>query len=110
MNDKPKPLAPAAGSNMPEIASAGLVVGAPVAVTAQVGGIALPAFSAMRILPIAASLVAMSSTIGISPAVGTAIAIGLLPTTRSPPPGGGISGRVLHIAMPMQSAAAACSA
>ena len=95
---------------MPAIASDGLVVGAPAAVTAQVGGIASLAFSAMRILPIAASLVAMSSTIGMSPAVGTAIAIGLLPTTRSAPPGAGISGRVLHIAMPMQSASAACRA
>ena len=52
----------------------------------------------------AASLVAMSSPIGIAPSAGTATAIGLLPTTRSAPPGAGISGRVLHMTMPMQSA------
>ena len=38
-----------------------------------------------------------------APSEGTAIAIGLLPTTRSAPPGAGIRGRVLHMAMPMQS-------
>ena len=58
----------------------------------------------------AASLVAMSSTIGTAPATGSAIAIGLLPTTRSAPPGAGMSGRVLHMAMPMQPACAACCA
>jgi len=87
-----------------------LVVGAPSAVTAHVEGMDSLAFSAMRILPMAASLVAMSRTRGIFPAVGNAIAIGLLPTTRSAPPGAGISGRVLHIAMPMQPASAACRA
>ena len=45
---------------MPAIASAGFVVGSPCAVTAQVAGIGSLAFSAMRILPMAASLVAMS--------------------------------------------------
>ena len=39
-----------------------------------------------------------------------AIAIGLFPTTRSAPPGAGISGRVLHMTMPTQSAFAAWSA
>ena len=34
---------------------------------------------------------------GAGPSDGTAIAIGLFPTTRSAPPGAGISGRVLHI-------------
>jgi hypothetical protein len=95
---------------MPAIASAGSVVALPSAFTAQVPGIASPAFSAIRILPIAASLVAMSSTIGAGPSDGTAIAIGLFPTTRSAPPGAGISGRVLHITMPIQSSAAAFSA
>ena len=54
----------------------------------------------------AASLVAMSSTSGASPAVGIAIAIGLFPTTRSAPPGAGMSGRVLHIAIPAHPAEA----
>jgi hypothetical protein len=58
----------------------------------------------------AASLVAMSSTSGTAPSTGTAMASGLLPTTRSAPPGAGISGRVLHIATPMQSFLASCSA
>ena len=49
---------------MPSMASDGFVVGWPCAVTAHVEGIASLAFSAMRIFPIAASLVAMSSTIG----------------------------------------------
>ncbi len=40
----------------------------------------------------------------------SAIASGLLPTTRSAPPGAGINGRVLHIAMPMHPACAACCA
>ena len=42
----------------------------------------------------AASLVAISSTMGMGPAVGMAMAIGLLPTTASAPPGAGISGRI----------------
>ena len=40
---------------------------------------------------------------------GIATAIGLFPTTRSAPPGAGIRGRVLHIAIPTQPAAVACS-
>src|ERR1039458_6536974 len=100
--ERPKPFGPPDGSSMPAIASVGLVVGEPSAVTAQLAGIGLPAFSAMRILPIAASLVAMSSTIGIVPAVGMEMARGLLPRTRSAPPGAGINGRVLHMAIPTQ--------
>ncbi len=88
----------------------GSVVGKPSAVTAQFDGIVLPAFSAMRILPMAASLVAMSSTIGVFPEVGMAMASGLLPTTRSAPPGAGINGRVLHMARPTQFSSAACRA
>ena len=47
----PNPLAPPTGSNKPEIASRGSVVGAPSADTAHVGGIASPAAAARRIFP-----------------------------------------------------------
>ena len=109
MKERPNPLGPAAGSSMPAIASVASVVGLPSLRTAQFAGMAWPAFSASRILPMAASLVAISSTSGIGPSLGIAIASGLLPTTRSAPPGAGISGRVLHMAMPMQFCSVAWS-
>ncbi len=58
----------------------------------------------------AVALNAMSASTGNAPAEGSATAMGLLPTKASAPPGAGISGRVLHMTMPIQSAAAACSA
>ena len=109
-NASPKPFGPPRGSSIPAIASDGSDVALPSDFAAHVVGIACPAFSAIRILPIAASLVAMSSTMGIGPSDGPAIAIGLFPTTRSALLGAGISGRVLHMTMPTQSAFAAWSA
>ncbi|MCY1176138.1 hypothetical protein D9M73_163990 [compost metagenome] len=95
---------------MPAIAAAASVVGLPSLSTAQPGGIAWPAVAARRILPIAVALIAMSSSSGSPLAVGTAIAIGLLPTTASAPPGAGISGRVLDMTMPTLPARASVSA
>ena len=66
----------------------------------------LPCACAKRILPIAVALIAMSTTSGSPLADGKAIAIGLLPTTRSAPPGAGISGRVLEKAKPIMAACA----
>src|SRR5215470_8525535 len=98
----PNPFGPAAGSSMPLIAAAGSVVGRPSASTAQSAGMLLPAAAARRILPIAVALKAMSTSTGNSPADGSAMAIGLLPTSASAPPGAGSSGRVFDNTMPMQ--------
>ena len=51
----------------------------------------------------AVALSAISTSTGKSPALGSANAIGLLPTMASAPPGAGISGRVFDITMPTQS-------
>ena len=65
-----------------------------------------PAAAASLILPMAVALIAMSTSTGNSPALGSAIAIGLLPVIASAPPGAGISGRVFDITMPTQSCSA----
>ena len=50
----------------------------------------------------AVALSAMSASTGNSPAEGSAMAMGLLPTRASAPPGAGINGRVFDSTMPMQ--------
>ena len=66
----------------------------------QVAGMSRPDAAAKRILPIAASDIAMSRITGAASRCGMAIASGLLPTTRVAPPGAGMSGLVLHAATP----------
>ena len=58
--------------------------------------------AASRILPMAVALNAMSASTGNAPAEGSAMAMGLLPTMASAPPGGGINGRVFESTMPTQ--------
>ena len=87
---------------MPLIASFGSVVGLPSAAIAQSAGIGLPAAAARRILPIAVALIAMSTSTGWVPLVGTAKAIGLFPVIASAPPGAGSKGRVFDITIPTQ--------
>ncbi len=50
----------------------------------------------------AVALNAMSASTGNAPAEGSAMAMGLLPTMASAPPGGGINGRVFESTMPTQ--------
>ncbi len=54
----------------------------------------------------AVALSAMSISTGCSPALGSAIASGLLPTSASAPPVAGIRGRVFDMTMPTQFSAA----
>src|SRR5215831_7864346 len=92
----PNPFGPAAGNSMPLMAAAGSVVGRPWESTAQSSGMRAPAAAARRILPIAVALNAMSASAANSPAEGSAMAMGLLPTSASAPPGGAEMKAVAH--------------
>src|SRR5260370_41884269 len=84
---RPNPFGPPEGSNMPAMASAALIVGVPSALTAQLSGIGRPDLSAMRILALAASGVALPRQMVIGTAHGRATTTAFLPTTVSRAPG-----------------------
>ena len=67
----------------------GSVSGWPSGPTIQPAGIGSPRWASVLILPTAATVVAMSRTNGGCSPAGTAIAIGLVPSSRSEPPNGG---------------------
>ena len=77
--EMPIPLCPPIGSNAPFNARFASVVGAPFSSTAQPVGIGLPSRAARRMWPRAATLQAMSNTIGALPRTGQPNAIGLWP-------------------------------
>ena len=75
----PMPLCPPIGSSAPSRAAFASVVGRPCASRAQPSGMSRPSRAASRMWPRAATLQAMSNTIGGSPGAGQAKAIGLWP-------------------------------
>ena len=88
--DRPEPLCAPKGKRNPASAAAGSVVGRPSLSAAQPSGIGRPAFSAARILPRAATLIAMSRMKCAPSAPGAATQNGLLPSRSALPPQGGM--------------------
>ena len=103
------PLAPPMGWSAPFRAALASVVGLPVSSTAQPSGIASPFWAAVRILPRATWLSAMSTTMGGCPRCGAANPIGLVPYSGCLPPHGAIAFGVLPKASATSPASASFS-
>ena len=91
-------------------ASEASVVGRPSASSAQPSGMGLPSRAAAWILPMAVTVVEMSSIIGLSSSAGTATMMGLVPSRLSVPPKGATQRTVLQPMMAISpSRAASCA-
>src|SRR5258708_6270936 len=101
---RPYPLYPPSGIGQPSIAAAVSVVGTPFGAMAHPGGIVgSPLMDALKILPIATVVVAMSSSHRSGP--GSDTHMGLVPKRFSRPCHGATRGEALHITIPSSPAA-----
>ena len=103
------PLAPPMGCSAPLRAALASVVGRPCSSTAQSAGMGSPRCPAVRILPRATWLRAMSTTIGGASRCGAAKASGLVPNRARLPPQGAIALGVLPNASATRPASASRS-
>src|SRR5207247_5903436 len=100
---RPYPLYPPSGMGQPSIAAAVSVVGTPSGAMAQPAGmVGSPLMDALKILPMATVVVAISRSHWSGP--GSDMQIGLVPNRFSLPCHGATSGEALHIRMPIRPA------